>query len=124
GAAADHHVILAAVPSGLVIRHAQHARLRVLLDEIDRSVEVKPAGDGDRFRAARGIAADGERAAVLVTERPLEALRHPLAAGARDLVDPQAEIAPDGADLVAPDGVERRRRRIGVLRRDGLYRPA
>ena len=71
--------------------------------------------EDDRRGLARRIAADGERAAVGVAERPLEAFRNPVAARVRDLVDPQAQVAPNRGDLVVPDPVDCRRELL-VLR--------
>ena len=51
---------------------------------------MEAAVDHDRLGPAGRIAADRQRAAVRIAERPLEPARNPFAAGARDLVDPQA----------------------------------
>ena len=59
------------------------------------------------------------RPGVVQPKAPLEPLRCPFVGGAvGDLVDPQAQIAADGGDLVVPDAIDRGRQLFVFARRD------
>ena len=68
-AAANHQAVLRAVLSGLVIRHAQHTGLLMLLHQIDRAAQQEPSVDqhvprggcADRVRSDSGRPNDSSK---------------------------------------------------------------
>ena len=97
-----------AIPAGLVIGDAQRVRARIALDQIDRAAQMKAAVDDRRRRHRRRIARFVGRQA----ERELEALGHPVHI-ARELLEPEQQVAANRGDLVDPDAIDRRRELVG-----------
>ena len=102
-----------AVLAGLVIGDAQLRRPRLLLDEIDRAAQQEAAVDQHRIGHAARIAA-------LRRVRPKLNSKYsgmPVAAVGQ-APRPDAQVARDVGDLVAPDPIDRRRELLVVLGRD------
>ena len=112
--AADDQIRGRSVLPRLVIRHAEDVQIRPVFDEIDRASQNETAADDHRIRQAAGIASF-----VAQAEAELEVLRLPrLVVG--ELLHPDAQVAPQLVDLVAPDAFDRRRELLGVLRGDAV----
>ena len=92
-----------------MIGDPQHVEIGAALDQIDRPAQHEPPVDDDRIRQARG-----SRPSSFRPKLNSKYFGYPgLVVG--ELLHPDAEIAAQLVDLVAPDAVDRRRQRLGVL---------
>ena len=112
--AADNQIRIRSVLARLVIGDPQHVEIGPMLDEIDRAAEDEAAVDDDRIRQAARVAP-----LVVQPEAELEVLRLPGAA-VGELLHPDAEVAPQLVDLVAPHAIDRRRELFRVVGRDAF----
>ena len=93
-----------------MIGHAQRGSIGALFDQIDRPAQDEPRFEHDWIRQAPRVAP-----LVVQAETELEILGNPLAMSGEP-VRPDAEIAPDIVDFVAPHALDRRREIVLVLR--------
>src|SRR6185295_3391447 len=94
--AADDQIRIRSVLARLVIGDPQLVEIRPMLDEVDRAAEDEAAVDDDGVWQAVWVAAT-----VAKPEAEFEVLRMPDASAGEPL-DPDAKVAPQLADLVAP----------------------
>ena len=114
-AAADDHLVDAiGLSPRLVVGQAEHLRLDVLLDQVDRAFQLEPARQGPPAPAAARVAL-----ARHVAKPELEVFRQPFGAVAGESIEPCPQVAANRGDLVGPDALDGRRELVVPAVRQG-----